>query len=314
MARVRVPATTANLGCGFDTFGMALGYYNYIEIEKADTFSLTIRGEGAKYLRTDAGNLVARSAAAAFELAGIPFPELAITCKNHIPLSRGMGSSSAAIVGGVYAANQLMGAPLSLEQMRDLAIAIEGHPDNVTPALYGGFTISVNEGGQAYTKRIELPRSLQAVLAVPHFTVSTKKARSVIPKQVALGDAVYHLGHAAYLALSLREGDLTGFGAMLADRLVYPYRARLIKGAEEVVAAAIAAGAIGCVISGSGPTMISFTEDDEILRSNIAAAMSEAFAESGVEADIITVGMDNQGTIVAEQGLLSDSSRQTLEG
>ncbi|NLF79646.1 MAG: homoserine kinase [Clostridia bacterium] len=314
MVRVRIPATTANLGCGFDTFGMALGYYNYIEIEKADAFSLTIRGEGAKYLRTDAGNLVTRSATAAFEIAGVPLPELAVTCENNIPLSRGMGSSSAAIVGGVYAANQLMGVPLSLEQMRDLAIAIEGHPDNVTPALFGGFTISVSEGGQAYTKQIKLPRTLQAVLAVPHFTVSTKKARAVIPKQVALEDAVYHLGHAAYLALSLIEGDLAGFGAMLTDRLAYPYRSRLIKGAQDVVAAAIAAGAIGCVISGSGPTMISFTEDDAILRSNIAAAMSEAFAENGVEADIITVGMDNQGTIVDEQGQASGSPRYALEG
>jgi homoserine kinase len=298
MVRVRIPATTANLGCGFDTFGIALGYYNYIEIERVGAFSLTINGEGSKHLRTDAGNLVVRSAAAAYALAGLPFPGLAFSCENRIPLSRGMGSSSAAIVGGIYAANQLMGGPLSREQMRDLAISIEGHPDNVTPALYGGFTISVNEGGFAYTKQIEVPLTLQAVLAVPNFTLSTKKARAVIPRQVALEDAVYNISHAAYLALSLQQGDLIGFGTMLSDRLNQPYRFQLIKGAEDVVAAAIAAGAIGCVISGSGPTMISFTEADEILSGNIAAAMSEAFATNGVAAEIITVGMDNQGTIV----------------
>jgi homoserine kinase len=301
MVRVRIPATTANLGCGFDTFGMALGYYNYVQAEPAKAFSLTVIGEGEKHLQTYLeSNLVVRSAAAAYELAGRPFPKLAITCENNIPLSRGMGSSSAAIVGGIYAANELMGGPLSITQMRDLAIRIEGHQDNVTAALFGGFTVSVNEGSTAYTKRIDVPSSLKVVLAVPNFRVPTKKARAIMPREVTLEDAVYNLGHAAYLALALAEGDTSGFGLMLSDRLHQPYRFSLIKGAEDVVEAAIAAGAIVCVISGSGPTMISFTEDDAILQDNIAAAMSEAFAANGVETCIISAGTDNQGTIRAD--------------
>jgi len=299
MVRVRVPATTANLGCGFDTFGMALGYYNYVQAEPADAFSLTIIGEGEHHLHFP-GNLVVRSATAAYELAGRALPELAFICENNIPLSRGMGSSSAVIVGGIYAANHLMGNPLTTAQMCDLAIKIEGHPDNVTPALFGGFTISVNEGGNSYTKRIDIPATLRAVLAIPDFRVSTKKARAGMPRQVALEDAVYNLGHAAYLALALQQGDIGGFGLMLNDRLHQPYRFPLIKGAEDVVEAAIAAGAIGCVISGSGPTMISFTEDEEILRDNITSAMGEAFANNGVKTKIITVGIDNQGTIVID--------------
>lgn len=298
MVRVRIPATTANLGCGYDTFGMALGYYNYVSIEPANSFTINIIGEGKKHLHGD-NNLVVRSAAAAYELAGIPMPHLSFTCENNIILSRGMGSSSAAIVGGIFAANQLMGQPLSAAEMLDLAIKIEGHPDNVTPALLGGFTVSVSEGSEQLTKKIELPSSLSAVLAVPSFPLSTKKARAIMPKEVLLSDAVYNLSHAAYLALSLQQGDISGFGAMLSDRLHQPYRFTLIKGAEDVVDAAIAAGAIGCVISGSGPTMISFTEDDDILRENIAAAMQEAFANHDVEAKVIFVSMDNAGAVLA---------------
>ncbi len=298
MVRVKIPATTANLGCGYDTFGMALGYYNYVSVTEAPSLSVKIIGEGQKFLQDTASNLVVRSALAAFELAGQAAPPLAFTCENNIPLSRGMGSSSSAIVGGIYAANELMGRILSEQQMLELAISIEGHPDNVTPALFGGFTVCANEAGMQYTRKVEVPASLRAVLAVPNFLLSTKKARAIMPKQVLLEDAVYNLSHAAYLALALAQGDVSGFGTMLTDRLHQPYRFTLIRGAEDVVEAAIAAGAIGCVISGSGPTMISFTEDDALLTDNIAAAMSEAFADHGVEAKIIIVGVDNDGTQV----------------
>jgi homoserine kinase len=294
MVKVRIPATTANLGCGYDAFGMALGYYNYVTVEPADKFKLIIIGEGEKHLHTE-NNLVVRSANAAYDLAGIPWPQLSFVCENNITLSRGMGSSSAAIVGGIFAANELMGGILTAEQMLELAIKIEGHPDNVTPALYGGFTVSVSEGAEHFAKKVSVPASLRAVLAVPKFTVSTKKARAIMPKEVPLADAVYNISHAAYLALSLQQGDISGFGAMLSDKLHQPYRFGLIKGAEDVVDAAIAAGALGCVISGSGPTMISFTEDDDLLQDNIAAAMSEAFANHDVSAKILTMTTDNQG-------------------
>ncbi len=299
MVKVRIPATTANLGCGYDTFGMAMGYYNYVTIKPADSFLITIIGEGEKHLQGN-NNLVVRSASAAFELAGVTMPGLEFICENNIILSRGMGSSSSAIVGGIFAANELMGRPLTTEDILGLAIKIEGHPDNVTPALFGGFTVSVSEGTSQFCKKIDIPSGLKAVLAVPGFPVSTKKARAIMPKNVPLIDAVYNLSHAAYLALSLQQGDISGFGAMLTDRLHQPYRFSLIRGAEDVVEAAIAAGAIGCVISGSGPTMISFTEDDDILRDNIAAAMNEAFMQHEVKAEIICLDMDNQGTVVVD--------------
>ncbi len=298
--RIKIPATTANCGCGYDTFGMALGYYNYIEVKPADSFSLEIKGEGMGRLVDTDQNLIVRSAQAAYELAGVAMPPIAFVSDNNIPLARGMGSSSAAIVGGIYAANLLMGKPLDDLAMLALATKIEGHPDNVAPALYGGFTVIANEGGRQYVKKIALPPALHAVLASPDFLVSTKKARSIMPRTVSLDDAVYSLSHAAYLALSIAEGDLSGLRAMLFDRLHQPYRFTLIKGAEEVIEAAIAAGAIGCVISGSGPTMISFTEDDLMLQDNIGAAMREAFAAADVQAEIRMTCMDNLGVRLAE--------------
>ena len=300
MVKIRIPATTANLGCGFDTFGMSLGYYNYVTVTKAAAFSVKIIVQGEKFLSLAGNNLVVAAAAAAYDKAQRIMPPLAFVCENNIPLSRGMGSSSAAIIGGIFAANELMGKPLSLQDMLDLAVSIEGHPDNVTPAIYGGFTVSAEENSRRYTARVELPDTLKAVLDVPDFQVSTKKARAAIPKEVAFSDAVYNLGHAAYMALSLQQGDISGFGAMLNDRLHQPYRFPLISGAEDVVEAAVAAGAIGCVISGSGPTMISFTEDDDILLDNIAGAMQEAFAHNGVDSRILTLPMDNEGTVVID--------------
>ncbi len=297
--RIQIPATTANCGCGYDSFGMALGYYNYIEMQPSEAFSIKIEGEGANSLADTAQNLIVRSAQAAYDLAGISMPPLSILCQNYIPLARGMGSSSAAIVGGIYGANLLMGKILDYQAMLELASKIEGHPDNVAPALYGGFTVIASEGGKQYVKKVSLPASLHAVLASPDFPISTKKARAIMPRSVSLDDAVYNLSHAAYLALSIAEGDMAGLRAMLFDRLHQPYRFTLIKGAQEVVEAAIAAGAIGCVISGSGPTMIAFTENDPVLMENIGGAMQEAFAAADVTAQIRTVAMDNQGVRLA---------------
>lgn len=298
--RIRVPATTANVGCGYDTFGMALGYYNYIECQEAEAASIKIVGQGARHLPVDGRNLMLRSAQALSDAAGYGPVKLAFVAHNNIPLSRGMGSSSAAIVGGLFAANHMLGHPLDASALLSLATGIEGHPDNVAPALLGGFTINAHEGGLR-TRGIKIPATLQTVLAVPNFPVSTKKARAIMPKKVSLADAVYNLSHAAYLAASLAEGDLRGFGEMLADRLHQPYRFTLIPGAAAVIEAATAAGALGCAISGSGPTMIAFYQGDKSAGRAIGTAMKRVFAAHKVEAWIMRVGLDNLGTIIETQ-------------
>lgn len=299
--RIRVPATTANLGCGYDTFGMAIGYYNYIECEEAEALSINIIGQGARRLPRDGRNLVLRSAQALSDEAGYGPVKLAFTVHNNIPLSRGMGSSSSAIVGGLYSANHMLGSPLDHQAILDLAVRIEGHPDNVTPALLGGFTINAREGG-LYTRRILVPAGLKTVLAVPSFTVSTKKARAIMPQKVSLADAIFNLSHAACLTAALAAGDLSGFGLMLRDRLHQPYRAALIPGAEQVMEAANAAGALGCAISGSGPTMIAFYQGDNLCGRNIGLAMKRAFSAHHVEAWIMRLPPDNSGTRTQDPG------------
>ena len=297
MIRVKVPATTGNVGCGYDIFGMALAYYNYLVCREAESASIEIVGQGAKYLPRDERNLVLRSAQALYDAAGFGPLKLAFTAYNNIPLSRGMGSSSAAIVGGIVAANHMLGQPLDKEALLRLAASIEGHADNVAPALLGGFTINVQEGGLR-TRRIKIPGPLRAVLAVPDFPLSTRKARAIMPRRVDLADAVYNAGHAAWLAVALAGGDLSGFGEMLQDRLHQPYRFTLIPGATDVIEAAVAAGALGSVISGSGPTMIAFHKGNKALAQTIGQAMKQAFAAHQIEARIMRMGMDNTGTLI----------------
>ena len=296
--RIRIPATTANVGCGYDTFGMALGYYNYIDCKEADKPSVQIIGQGAQHLPLNERNLMLRAVQAVCDAAGRSSLKLAIIAHNNIPLARGMGSSSAAIVGGLYAANQLLGLPLSCEELLAIGTEIEGHPDNVAPALFGGFIIIVNDSNRQHIKRIKLPESLMAVLAIPDFPVQTKKARAILPHKVPLADAVYNLSHAAMLAVSLAEGDLPCFGAMLKDRLHQPYRSNLIPGAADVMAAAQAKGALGCVISGSGPAMIAFYEGNKEQGKTIGQAMQQAFCAHELEAQCMQVALDNHGTRV----------------
>ena len=295
--KIRIPATTANLGSGYDTFGMALGYYNYIEAVPAESFLFEIKGQGMRHLPQDKDNLVMRSAQAVYDLTGSGSPRLRLSLYSNIPVSRGMGSSSAAIVGGIFAANETLGRPLDQMAMLELATEIEGHPDNVAPALLGGFTM-VAQKERLYVQRILLPERLKVVLAVPNFPVSTKKARAILPEQVLLADAVYNISHAALLAVALAKGNLAQFGAMLSDKLHQPYRFQLIKGASEVVAAANAAGALGCVLSGSGSTMIAFVEGDKVEQQKVGQAMANAFAAQDIQARIIKTGLDNRGTRV----------------
>ena len=296
--RVRIPATTANVGCGYDSFGMALGYYNYIDCEKAKQATVQIVGEGARHLPLNSQNIMLRAAQAVYDETECGPATLSLTAHNNIPLSRGMGSSSAAIVGGLYAANQILGGPLSVEKLLLLATKIEGHPDNVAPALLGGFTIVAYEGNNQRIKRLKLPQALKVVLAIPDFPVSTQKARSILPLKVKLADAVYNLSHAAFLAASLAEGDLQGFGNMLDDHLHQPYRFQLIPGGVAVAEAARAAGALGCVISGSGPTMVAFHNGGEELGMVIGETMMSSFEEHRVRAKIIQVATDDAGTVV----------------
>ena len=202
--KVTVPATTANMGPGFDCLGMALKLYNQVEISPTDGgLAIEIQGEGAGDIRKDEGNIVFKAVERLFQEAGRPCPGLVIKLTNHIPAARGLGSSASAIVGGLVAANRLAGDPFTPEKLLALATELEGHPDNVAPALLGGIIISVVQEGKVHWLKITPPDGLSTVVAVPDFKLSTRAAREVLPKTVSLQDAVFNLSRSALLVGAL---------------------------------------------------------------------------------------------------------------
>ena len=261
-AAVLVPATSANLGPGFDSFGLALDLHNRFEAELADEWSVTVEGEGAGMLATDGSNRVATAMELAFEALGKPDLRASIGCVNRIPLGNGLGSSSAAIVGGILLAEQLAGEELGQQALLELAAEIEGHPDNVAAALRGGFTVCWNDAGHVHTARFQPARGLAAVVVVANEELSTKTARLMLPEAVPHADAAFNVAHAGLLAASIATGRPELLGAALADRLHEPYRASAVADLQQVHDILRDAGAAGVALSGAGPTVIGLVAGD----------------------------------------------------
>ncbi len=292
--RVLVPASSANLGPGFDAFGLALALYNSVEMQEDEETHVVISGEGAQALARDASNLVVRAAQRLFNAAGYRLRGLRVALHNAIPLGRGLGSSAAAIVGGLVAANELAHRPLTRPDLLKLAAQIEGHPDNVAPALLGGLVVvSASESDLLYTQVSLSP--LRVVVAVPDFALLTQEARAILPASVPRHDAVFNLARAALVLLALQRGDYDLLGRALDDRLHQPYRARLIPGLEAVAEAARAAGAAGVALSGAGPSLIAFAETGH---ERIGEAMRHAWEAQGVQARALVLDVDQQGARV----------------
>lgn len=300
MVRIAVPATTANLGPGFDALGMALGIYNILEVERTEgPVRVDVKGEGRRELEPDDNNLVYRAARLAFEAAGRRAPSLRIRQVNRIPLARGLGSSAAAIVGGMVAANFFLDPPLPLDELLNLAAGLEGHPDNVTPALLGGVTISYMDGDRVIYERIKPPRGARAVVAIPAFPLPTSVAREVLPSLVPFQDACFNLGRVALLVAALERGNLETAGAAMADRLHQPYRKALVPGMEECFAYARKAGAKGVALSGSGPTVFALAAGGE---HQIASEMGRAFREKGIDCQTLVCNISPRGAQVRRAG------------
>ena len=281
MVKVRIPATTANIGPGFDTFGMAFQFYNYVRIQEGTGIGLTVSGETNGYLTSPEHNLAVLSAKKLFKKLGKNFNHLSFLLENNIPITRGLGSSAAAIVGGMLAANAYLQNPLTKEEIFQMAVSLEGHPDNIAPALFGGFNVSLQDRNRYYQKKTIPAAGLKAVAAIPSFPLSTKKTRRSLPRQVSFADAVYNINRASALVLALATGDWPMFSLVLDDKLHQPYRFSLIPGAKEVVNAAKQAGALGAVLSGSGPTILAFTVSGN--QDRIGQAMQKAFRDHSIE-------------------------------
>jgi homoserine kinase len=289
---VRVPATSANLGPGFDVLGLALGLYNEIVYEEADRVSVTVEGEGAGRLDTGAGNVVARAALMAYEAAGRRFTGAAIRCVNQIPPARGLGSSAAAWVGGLVAANATLGSPLDSDAILALACRAEGHPDNVAAALLGGLTVSCLSGERVAAVSLPVPPDLSWVVLVPGIESSTREARAVLPDTVTRADAVFNLQRMGLLLAALASGRADVLGVAMEDRLHQPQRLALFPWMEAVRHAALEAGALGCVLSGAGPSLLAVARG---AARPVARAMEGALSLAGVAGRALQLPVDTVG-------------------
>ncbi len=294
---VTVPATTANLGPGFDCIGAALTLYNSFKFSFLDASSIAlcmkVSGLEAHKVKTDESNLVYQGFVKFYQHIEQTPPPVNIEIQLGVPLARGLGSSATAIVGGLVGANQLAGSPLSQTEVMELAIALEGHPDNVVPALLGGCCLAAS--ADAGWEICDLPWHSQIVpvVAIPDFELSTQEARRVLPTQVSRVDAIFNAAHVGLLLRGLETGKAGWIRAALQDRLHQPYRQALIPGYEAVRAAAIAAGALGMVISGAGPTLLALVQAPQA--ASVEAAMAAAWQQEGITVSVRSLKIDTQG-------------------
>jgi homoserine kinase len=310
---VTVPATTANLGPGFDCIGAALTLYNEFKFTRVDLppcqggetakVIINVTGAEAERVQTDESNLLYQAFVKLYQHLGQTPPPIEIEIKLGVPLARGLGSSATAIVGGLVGANVLAGEPLSQSQVMELAIAMEGHPDNVVPALLGGCRLAATgvevepqrrrERGEWEICEVPWCENIVPVVAIPDFELSTKEARQVLPSQVSRADAIFNTAHLGLLLRGLETGNGDWLRAALQDRLHQPYRKALIRGYDAVNAAAVAAGAYGMVISGAGPALLVLTDTSN--SEAVAAAMSAAWRSQGISPTVRSLGIDTQG-------------------
>ena len=298
--KVSVPATTANLGVGFDCLGAALTMTNKFQFTQVDTntkLKITVEGKEAEKVSTDDSNLLYQSFLQLYQQIKQTPPNVEIIIKLGVPFSRGLGSSATAIVGGLLGANNLAGNPLSQAELIKMAIAIEGHPDNVVPALLGNCQLSVGEAEEWHISSIPWHQDIIPVVAIPNFELSTEEARSVLPTEYSRSDAIFNISRMGLLLRGLATNNGEWLKTALADKLHQPYRQKLITGYDQVKQAAINAGAYGMVISGAGPTLLALT--NPINREQVAKSMSDAWTNIGVEAEVRSLSLDTVGAKIS---------------
>ena len=304
--RVAAPATTANLGPGYDCLGMALDIWNTVEVEplpEGSAPSVSVSGEGAGELEDGPENLVYRSMEFLYRELGRPMPPLQVSCDNEIPLARGLGSSAAAIAGGLAAANALSGGEFAARDLLEMAATIEGHPDNVAAAVMGGLQLVVTEhpstsSGQTdagentlrqaqdrllYTVPVSVPAAIHAVLFIPETRIATADARAVLPQQLSVADAVHNMARVALLVAGMATNHPEYLSVATQDRLHQPYRQPLFPAMKLLMKAALDAGALGAFLSGSGSTVLALAQGREM---TVAYEMAEAARQASVEGTV----------------------------
>lgn len=297
-ATARIPASTTNLGPGFDVLGLALQLYSHLTLEVSDVGTeVVVRGVDADKIPSTPAHVAFRAVELVFHRSGTNPPKgFKLEIENGIPAIRGLGGSGTAILGGLLTANVLCGTPFSEAELLNFATELEGHPDNVAASLYGGLVVSAQEDDQVHTVRLDCPSELSIVLAIPDFPLSTEQARGVLPTSVSFPDAVYNTSRSTLLIASIATGQFEMLRVAMKDRLHQPYRSTLIPGFDAVAEAAAAAGALSVALSGAGPTVAAYCLENS---ERVAQAMQAAFKAHKVAAALKILKPDATGAHVS---------------
>ena len=296
-ATARIPASTTNLGPGFDVLGLALQLYSTVTLEiTGENNEVVVTGVDFEKIPSTPEHSGFKAAETIFQRSGIPKPKgMRLHIENGIPAIRGLGGSGTAILGGLLTANELCDSPFSLSDILNIASEIEGHPDNVAASLYGGMVISVQDSNHIYTIKLDCDPALHLVLAIPEFTLSTQEARDILPDKVKFSDAIYNISRCSLLVASIATGKLDMLSLSMKDVLHQPYRSDLIPGFDEVVESASNAGALGITLSGAGPTVAAFCLNNTAL---VGKQMQAAFMKHNIPCDIRVIRADQEGARV----------------
>jgi homoserine kinase len=290
---ISVPATSANLGPGYDCLGIALDLRHRVTFstQHEPGLHITASGEDAHLIPKDKTNLVYRSMELVFQRVGGQPAGLQIHQKNEIPVASGLGSSSSAVLAGMFGANELAGSPLTREQVLQMATDLEGHPDNVAPAVYGGLVLGVQSARGLLVEQFAVP-PMEVLVVLPDFELLTETARAALPAQVSLTDAIHNISRLGMLIHALQTADYDRLSVAMQDRLHQPYRIPIITGMADAMRAAREAGAAGVALSGAGPGLIAFAAAGY---ETIAAAVATAFHNAGVNSRQWQLSVDNDG-------------------
>lgn len=296
---VKVPATTANLGAGFDCIGVALDFENeFVFSLSENNTSFRVEGEGADKITLDENNLLYQSFLYYYQQLNLTPPSVNITIKINVPLARGLGSSATAIIAGLLGANYFSPQSLSHAQLLEMAIALEGHPDNVVPALLGNCILSVGEKGNWQFVPIQCHEKIKFVVGIPDFELSTESARKVLPPHLTYSQAVYNIAHLGLLVKALETGNEDWLKEALQDKLHQPYRKGLIKGYDDIYQQVMLNGAYGMVISGAGPTLLALTSHD--CQEPVMQAIEKTWHHLGVSAIVQCLHLNTTGATIIQ--------------
>ena len=298
MIKIQVPATTANLGPGFDCLGLALKLYLNLEIEEIEEgLVIEYQGEGAEKFSAKKNTLIGKSVELVLKKAGWDKSKKGLKIKvfNQIPITRGLGSSASAIIGGIVGVARLYNINLTNREMLELALSLEGHMDNIVPALIGGFTLAYKTSQEEIKwAKIKTPLDLRVVVAIPDFTLSTGEMRKALPQKVTLPEAVFNLSRSALLVNALQNSDWDMLAEAMEDRLHQPYRVPFIPGIEDMFVKIKKTGLAGVALSGSGPSVVSLTKKGR--EETISKIMKDAFLNAGITCRVLILEADLEGT------------------